>query len=173
MELVQSLDTGVARVLPDRDERVLHLMSSQIFFFFSSRRRHTRYWRDWSSDVCSSDLLVVGDILLSHVRRVLVAKPLKEPPELLLGEQEEQHQGIGLLGELIAVGCVSFGPEDAVESLDVAVLCAVGLPVQLLELLIALELADDAIAVERYEHLVAHFLPRVDLVFRESNLGAQ
>src|SRR3712207_2932323 len=25
--------------------------------FFSSRRRHTRYWRDWSSDVCSSDLL--------------------------------------------------------------------------------------------------------------------
>src|SRR3712207_8899526 len=28
------------------------------FFFFSSRRRHTRYWRDWSSDVCSSDLPV-------------------------------------------------------------------------------------------------------------------
>src|SRR5258707_10368432 len=26
------------------------------FVFFSSRRRHTRYWRDWSSDVCSSDL---------------------------------------------------------------------------------------------------------------------
>src|SRR3712207_2463660 len=29
---------------------------SRDFFFFSSRRRHTRYWRDWSSDVCSSDL---------------------------------------------------------------------------------------------------------------------
>src|SRR6266498_5593182 len=27
------------------------------FFFFSSRRRHTRCGRDWSSDVCSSDLL--------------------------------------------------------------------------------------------------------------------
>src|SRR5216684_5854014 len=27
------------------------------FFFFSSRRRHTRCSRDWSSDVCSSDLL--------------------------------------------------------------------------------------------------------------------
>src|SRR3712207_6860524 len=27
-----------------------------VCFFFSSRRRHTRYWRDWSSDVCSSDL---------------------------------------------------------------------------------------------------------------------
>src|SRR3712207_7715863 len=29
------------------------------YFFFSSRRRHTRYWRDWSSDVCSSDLLLL------------------------------------------------------------------------------------------------------------------
>src|SRR5690554_132516 len=28
------------------------------FFFFSSRRRHTRCGRDWSSDVCSSDLAV-------------------------------------------------------------------------------------------------------------------
>src|SRR5258707_5177978 len=27
-----------------------------MIYFFSSRRRHTRYWRDWSSDVCSSDL---------------------------------------------------------------------------------------------------------------------
>src|SRR2546429_1948559 len=30
------------------------------FFFFSSRRRHTRCSRDWSSDVCSSDLLPNG-----------------------------------------------------------------------------------------------------------------
>src|SRR2546421_7479849 len=29
---------------------------SSLFFFFSSRRRHTRSDRDWSSDVCSSDL---------------------------------------------------------------------------------------------------------------------
>src|SRR6266487_6488460 len=33
-----------------------------IFFFFSSRRRHTRWTGDWSSDVCSSDL--------AHPRRV-------------------------------------------------------------------------------------------------------
>src|SRR5947209_16244258 len=33
------------------------------FFFFSSRRRHTRYWRDWSSDVCSSDLCLLGLVL--------------------------------------------------------------------------------------------------------------
>src|SRR5206468_5997864 len=30
------------------------------FFFFSSRRRHTRSDRDWSSDVCSSDLIFAG-----------------------------------------------------------------------------------------------------------------
>src|SRR5690606_24345583 len=30
-------------------------------FFFSSRRRHTRFSRDWSSDVCSSDLIVYYD----------------------------------------------------------------------------------------------------------------
>src|ERR1035441_7323843 len=29
----------------------------RLFFFFSSRRRHTRCLSDWSSDVCSSDLL--------------------------------------------------------------------------------------------------------------------
>src|SRR5258707_10961324 len=34
------------------------IQSCLFFFFFSSRRRHTRYWRDWSSDVCSSDLWV-------------------------------------------------------------------------------------------------------------------
>src|SRR3712207_7620337 len=35
---------------------VIYILLSLYFFFFSSRRRHTRYWRDWSSDVCSSDL---------------------------------------------------------------------------------------------------------------------
>src|SRR5215213_90841 len=34
------------------------------FFFFSSRRRHTRLVSDWSSDVCSSDLLVGRLVLL-------------------------------------------------------------------------------------------------------------
>src|SRR5204862_3113690 len=32
------------------------IFSSCFIFFFSSRRRHTRSLRDWSSDVCSSDL---------------------------------------------------------------------------------------------------------------------
>src|SRR5215472_5789235 len=33
---------------------------SRVFFFFSSRRRHTRCLSDWSSDVCSSDLREIG-----------------------------------------------------------------------------------------------------------------
>src|SRR5690606_39911654 len=35
-----------------------------VLFFFSSRRRHTRFSRDWSSDVCSSDLTVSGLVTL-------------------------------------------------------------------------------------------------------------
>src|SRR3712207_9326121 len=35
-------------------------------FFFSSRRRHTRYWRDWSSDVCSSDLEAKTQIAITN-----------------------------------------------------------------------------------------------------------
>src|SRR5215217_975161 len=47
-----------ATVVPGSSAIVVAPASSgtQASFFFSSRRRHTRYWRDWSSDVCSSDL---------------------------------------------------------------------------------------------------------------------
>src|SRR4051812_49877343 len=39
------------------------------FFFFSSRRRHTRLTCDWSSDMCSSDLvlLVLRGVLEAHL----------------------------------------------------------------------------------------------------------
>src|SRR5437867_13391477 len=40
-----------------------------VTFFFSSRRRHTRSYGDWSSDVCSSDLL-------SHVLREVAPLPV-------------------------------------------------------------------------------------------------
>src|SRR6266481_8568710 len=44
-----------------------------LFFFFSSRRRHTRWNCDWSSDVCSSDLPAVGreDAYQRVVRSIL------------------------------------------------------------------------------------------------------
>src|SRR5690348_393503 len=40
------------------------------FFFFSSRRRHTRWTGDWSSDVCSSDLIELHLDDLHEVRRL-------------------------------------------------------------------------------------------------------
>src|SRR2546430_7232196 len=46
------------RWLPQRvlDQPRLSLRRALFIFFFSSRRRHTRFDCDWSSDVCSSDL---------------------------------------------------------------------------------------------------------------------
>src|SRR2546422_6639552 len=51
------------------------------FFFFSSRRRHTRCSRDWSSDVCSSDLYIgraciAVAIYLAAALKFKVAAPL-------------------------------------------------------------------------------------------------
>src|SRR5256885_5776920 len=37
------------------------------FFFFSSRRRHTRLQGDWSSDVCSSDLIALPSIAAENL----------------------------------------------------------------------------------------------------------
>src|SRR5687768_18455506 len=48
------------------------------FFFFSSRRRHTRCSRDWSSDVCSSDLDSVSAVSNSDGFFVLRASALKD-----------------------------------------------------------------------------------------------
>src|SRR5256886_5468267 len=38
-----------------------------VFFFFSSRRRHTRFDCDWSSDVCSSDLVWLNNVSTQFV----------------------------------------------------------------------------------------------------------
>src|SRR5438067_1725548 len=67
------------------------------FFFFSSRRRHTRSKRDWSSDVCSSDLeLLTRETILPKWRELLITlRRLEDRGELrggrfvsnFLGEQ--------------------------------------------------------------------------------------
>src|SRR5690606_40235946 len=43
----------------------VHVWSHFVVFFFSSRRRHTRFSRDWSSDVCSSDLNTILLLVLA------------------------------------------------------------------------------------------------------------
>src|SRR5256885_5106383 len=58
--------------------RPYDLTSSRIEFFFSSRRRHTRLQGDWSSDVCSSDLGKLAEVLgPSFVERDRIARLLK------------------------------------------------------------------------------------------------
>src|SRR5256885_6502123 len=46
----------------------------RMFFFFSSRRRHTRLQGDWSSDVCSSDLSTAGGDRLRTFRGTRAAR---------------------------------------------------------------------------------------------------
>src|SRR5688572_15823327 len=57
------------------------------FFFFSSRRRHTRFDCDWSSDVCSSDLLkhllAVDAVAAERARRTFEQPALLVEPERL------------------------------------------------------------------------------------------
>src|SRR5689334_4857738 len=65
-----------------------------IFFFFSSRRRHTRWNCDWSSDVCSSDL--VGHPLAVRHARALLARRGRRPPEVDLGEPIEAVDRAGV-----------------------------------------------------------------------------
>src|SRR5215208_2978727 len=71
-------------------------MDSIFFFFFSSRRRHTRWPRDWSSDVCSSDL---------RERAVLEANGSEQPAEPVAVDDERS-----VAGDRIVPGRVRLGP---------------------------------------------------------------
>src|SRR6266498_3623250 len=73
-----------------------------IFFFFSSRRRHTRCGRDWSSDVCSSDLdgqyqkYVVEPG--TYIREHFFGKS-PELAELFVGKMLHHRRQLGTLAE--------------------------------------------------------------------------
>src|SRR5690606_40166982 len=71
------------------------------FFFFSSRRRHTRFSRDWSSDVCSSDLAAMG------VPRSMLPE-IRSSSEVY-GEAVGKLGGIPVAGDLGDQQAATFG----------------------------------------------------------------
>src|SRR5258705_616548 len=84
--------------------------SSFLFFFFSSRRRHTRCLSDWSSDVCSSDLPAANFALkkeLYNIAKTRVGTALKEKvfnddfPKILIYVEEVVPPGNTAQGVLI------------------------------------------------------------------------
>src|SRR3712207_7218331 len=77
-----------------------------MYFFYSSRRRHTRYWRDWSSDVCSSDL---G----GHLAALVVGVPLDDGAELDLQPAGQVEVVLGLhdVGDAALAG-LAVDPDD-------------------------------------------------------------
>src|SRR5690606_39606720 len=60
-----------------------------VVFFFSSRRRHTRFSRDWSSDVCSSDLGGRGGKF--ELLRIPCDEPGLSPLEIRCNESQERY----------------------------------------------------------------------------------
>src|SRR5687768_18563906 len=77
-------------------------------FFFSSRRRHTRCSRDWSSDVCSSDLVEAPEVLTEHRGRVEAGIGGHEHDLHLLGqsrlEPAQRNRDVGHRSEERRVG---------------------------------------------------------------------
>src|SRR5438309_3851483 len=63
------------------------------FFFFSSRRRHTRWNCDWSSDVCSSDL---SKGIFTVAQLSYTFRPRRRRRELR-GKQEKHHHSLRAL----------------------------------------------------------------------------
>src|SRR6266568_931277 len=63
-----------------------------IFFFFSSRRRHTRWNCDWSSDVCSSDLPLEGlaPIIVKELLKAIARITRDEGLSAIIVEQHPQ-----------------------------------------------------------------------------------
>ena len=64
---------------PRYDRGCGNVVSCFFFFFFPSRRRHTRCSRDWSSDVCSSDLMPLRCACLQKFRGFRLHRKKKTP----------------------------------------------------------------------------------------------
>src|SRR5207249_5043813 len=93
-------------------------------FFFSSRRRHTRSKRDWSSDVCSSDLTIGKAIaaVLGGRHEVLLASRQQAPLRVDIADPasiRSLYAKVGNVGAVIsAAGQARFKPLDELSDPD-------------------------------------------------------
>src|SRR2546427_3834438 len=112
-----------------------------ICFFFSSRRRHTRFDCDWSSDVCSSDLRDLGRHTVGGRRRQIISSPqlyartivfkrwsfevqIARSPEIAteISRSEQRYSSrdlvphVGLAGETVLVSDNAFSGERTLRS---------------------------------------------------------
>src|SRR5207249_9416729 len=83
-------------------------------FFFSSRRRHTRSKRDWSSDVCSSDLDTTPVLLRAHPPRGTLVRCLVRSEQVFGGRVIEGPRALGRSEERrVGKECRSrWGPDE-------------------------------------------------------------
>src|SRR5260370_24453905 len=96
-----------------------------LFFFFSSRRRHTRFKCDWSSDVCSSDLAwgyvdhaplapflarLSGALLGDSLPALRFLPALAAAAKVLLGGWMARELGGGKYAQFLAAFCVLLAP---------------------------------------------------------------
>src|SRR5207253_9676615 len=87
--------------------------STHLCFFFSSRRRHTRWPRDWSSDVCSSDLISGESLQVSCIWGVDL--------RLLTGREYTKDAGIRRKGDhVVTERCLYARPAGADTAPDLA-----------------------------------------------------
>src|SRR5258707_3285383 len=109
-------------------------------FFFSSRRRHTRYWRDWSSDVCSSDLLwerkLIGWIQIrigpNRVGPLGLLQPIADGVKLLFKEiilPTASSKALYILAPMLAImpalaawAGIPFAPEPMLSNIHAGLL---------------------------------------------------
>src|SRR4029450_8353532 len=116
---------------------------------------------------------VVVDRSRDRVLLEVVAEAREQVAELVGREEVEEHEHVGLLRDLVAVRSVALPLQDPVEPADVPVTGAVALPVELLKVLVAFELAEDAVLVKDESQLAAHVLPALGLLGREREPLAQ
>src|SRR3989454_12804440 len=72
------------------------------FFFFSSRRRHTRLQGDWSSDVCSSDLVANNTWIQQHLAPGRQTGPYRVTGEYSYRSRYCAADGLVLIGDAFA-----------------------------------------------------------------------